>query len=327
MTTSSEFPLLPLRDVVVYPHMVIPLFVGRDKSIQALDAAMSANKQVLLVAQRDPGDDDPGRDGLYEMGTLATILQLLKLPDGTVKVLVEGERRARITELDDIGSYQRAEVELLDDSALDEREAEVLVRSLMSQFEQFVQLGKKVPAEVVSSLSSIEEPGRLVDTMAAHLSLKLDEKQKILEILPLRDRVEHVLGVLDGEIDLLQVEKRIRGRVKKQMERSQREYYLNEQMKAIQKEMGNLEDGHSEFDDLRRKIDEAGMSEEALAKANAELNKLKMMSPMSAEATVVRSYIDWLTAVPWKKATKVKHDIQRAEKVLEEDHYGLEEVK
>ena len=327
MTTPAEFPLLPLRDVVVYPHMVIPLFVGRDKSIQALEAAMAGNKQVLLVAQRDASDDDPGRDALYDVGTLATILQLLKLPDGTVKVLVEGERRARLVELEEVEGYQSAEIELLEEGALDERESEVLVRSLMSQFEQFVQLGKKVPAEVVSSLSSIDEPGRLVDTMVAHLSLKLDEKQKILEILPLRDRVEHVLGVLDGEIDLLQVEKRIRGRVKKQMERSQREYYLNEQMKAIQKEMGNLDEGEGEFDELRRKIDNAGMPEEALNKANAELNKLKMMSPMSAEATVVRSYIDWLTAVPWKKASKVRHDIARAEKVLENDHYGLEEVK
>jgi ATP-dependent Lon protease len=327
MTTPAEYPLLPLRDVVVYPHMVIPLFVGRDKSIQALEAAMAGNKQVLLVAQRDASDDDPGRDALYDVGTLATILQLLKLPDGTVKVLVEGERRARLVELEEVEGYQSAEIELLEEGALDERESEVLVRSLMSQFEQFVQLGKKVPAEVVSSLSSIDEPGRLVDTMVAHLSLKLDEKQKILEILPLRDRVEHVLGVLDGEIDLLQVEKRIRGRVKKQMERSQREYYLNEQMKAIQKEMGNLDEGEGEFDELRRKIDNAGMPEEALNKANAELNKLKMMSPMSAEATVVRSYIDWLTAVPWKKASKVRHDIARAEKVLENDHYGLEEVK
>ena len=327
MTTPAEYPLLPLRDVVVYPHMVIPLFVGRDKSIQALEAAMAGNKQVLLVAQRDASDDDPGRDALYDVGTLATILQLLKLPDGTVKVLVEGERRARLVELEEAEGYQSAEIELLEEGALDERESEVLVRSLMSQFEQFVQLGKKVPAEVVSSLSSIDEPGRLVDTMVAHLSLKLDEKQKILEILPLRDRVEHVLGVLDGEIDLLQVEKRIRGRVKKQMERSQREYYLNEQMKAIQKEMGNLDEGEGEFDELRRKIDNAGMPEEALSKANAELNKLKMMSPMSAEATVVRSYIDWLTAVPWKKASKVRHDIARAEKVLENDHYGLEEVK
>ena len=327
MTTHSDFPLLPLRDVVVYPHMVIPLFVGRERSIEALEAAMSGDKQVLLVAQRNPADDDPVRDELYGLGTVATILQLLKLPDGTVKVLVEGEQRARITALREQDGYQLASAELLAEAALDEREGEVLVRSLMSQFEQFVQLGKKVPAEVVSSLSSIDEPSRLVDTMAAHLTLKLEQKQEILEILPLRERVEHVLGVLDGEIDLLQVEKRIRGRVKKQMERSQREYYLNEQMKAIQKEMGGLDDNGGEFDDLKKKIDDAGMPEEAKGKAMAELNKLKMMSPMSAEATVVRSYIDWLSNVPWKKASKVRNDLDHAEQVLEADHYGLEEVK
>ena len=327
MTTSSEFPLLPLRDVVVYPHMVIPLFVGRDKSIEALEAAMAGDKQVLLVAQRDPGEDDPGRDGIYSLGTVATILQLLKLPDGTVKVLVEGEQRARIEHVEELGTYQVARAVPLEESELDDRESEVLIRSLMSQFEQFVQLGKKVPAEVLSSLSSIEEPGRLVDTMAAHLTLKLDQKQEILEILPLRERVEHVLGVLDGEIDLLQVEKRIRGRVKKQMERSQREYYLNEQMKAIQKEMGSGEDGNNEFDELKSRIDAAGMSKEALTKATTELNKLKMMSPMSAEATVVRSYIEWLCNVPWKKASKVRYDPVRAEGVLDADHYGLDEVK
>ncbi|HDZ57507.1 MAG TPA: endopeptidase La [Pseudomonas xinjiangensis] len=327
MTTLSDFPLLPLRDVVVYPHMVIPLFVGRNKSIEALEAAMSGDKQVLLVAQRDPADDDPSKDQLYSLGTVATILQLLKLPDGTVKVLVEGEQRARIEEVEELEGYQQAAAELLAEAPMDSRESEVLIRSLMSQFEQFVQLGKKVPSEVVSSLSSIEEPSRLVDTMAAHLTLKLEQKQGILEILPLRERVEHVLGVLDAEIDLLQVEKRIRGRVKKQMERSQREYYLNEQMKAIQKEMGGLEEGHSELEGIQKKIDEAGMSKEAHAKAMAEFNKLKMMSPMSAEATVVRSYIDWLTNVPWKKTSKVRHDLKRAQEVLENDHYGLEEVK
>ncbi|WP_150304021.1 endopeptidase La [Pseudomonas saliphila] len=327
MTTLSDFPLLPLRDVVVYPHMVIPLFVGRDKSIEALEAAMAGDKQVLLVAQREPGDDDPRQDALYAMGTVATILQLLKLPDGTVKVLVEGEQRARIDSVRELPLYQEARVELFDEVALDERESEVLIRSLMSQFEQFVQLGKKVPSEVVSSLSSIEEPSRLVDTMAAHLTLKLDQKQTILEILPLRERVEHVLGVLDAEIDLLQVEKRIRGRVKKQMERSQREYYLNEQMKAIQKEMGGLDEGNNELEGIQKKIDDAGMTKEAHAKAIAELNKLKMMSPMSAEATVVRSYIEWLCNVPWKKASKVRHDLKRAQDVLENDHYGLEEVK
>jgi len=327
MTTLNQFPLLPLRDVVVYPHMVIPLFVGREKSIEALEVAMAGSKQVLLVAQRDPADDDPIQAQLYSLGTVATILQLLKLPDGTVKVLVEGEQRARIEAIEELEGYQEATAELLPETTLDSREAEVLVRSLMSQFEQFVQLGKKIPSEVVSSLSSIDDPSRLVDTMTAHLTLKLEQKQAILEILPLRERVEHVMGVIDGEIDLLQVEKRIRGRVKKQMERSQREYYLNEQMKAIQKEMGSLEDGNNELEAIQKKIDDAGMTKEAHAKATAELNKLKMMSPMSAEATVVRSYIDWLSNVPWKKASKVRHDLKRAQEVLEADHYGLEEVK
>jgi ATP-dependent Lon protease len=327
MTSPSVFPLLPLRDVVVYPHMVIPLFVGRSKSIEALEAAMIGDKQVLLLTQRDPADDDPQAAQLYDMGTVATVLQLLKLPDGTVKVLVEGEQRARVQQVDEMDEYQQATVQLIDEAVQDEREGEVLVRTLMSQFEQFVNLGKKVPPEAVTSLSGIEDPRRLVDTMAAHLTLKVEQKQKILEIADVRDRFEHVLGVLDTEIDLLQVEKRIRGRVKKQMERSQREYYLNEQMKAIQKEMGSGEDGNSELDELQRKIESAGMTKEALDKATTELNKLKLMSPMSAEATVVRSYIEWLTNVPWKKASRVRHDLEHAQKVLDGDHYGLEEVK
>ena len=327
MTSPSVFPLLPLRDVVVYPHMVIPLFVGRSKSIEALEAAMLGDKQVLLLTQRNPADDDPVEKELYAMGTLATILQLLKLPDGTVKVLVEGEQRAQVERVDELDSYQQAHVQLLDDQLQDDREGEVLVRTLMSQFEQFANLGKKIPPEAVSSLSGIEDPRRLVDTMAAQLNLKVEQKQKILEISSVRERVEHVLGVLDTEIDLLQVEKRIRGRVKKQMERSQREYYLNEQMKAIQKEMGNSEDGSSELDELERKVEAAGMSKEALEKAKTELNKLKMMSPMSAEATVVRSYIEWLSNVPWSKTSRVRHDLEHAQKVLDDDHYGLEEVK
>ncbi|MCL5042890.1 MAG: endopeptidase La [Gammaproteobacteria bacterium] len=327
MSQFSELPLLPLRDVVVYPHMVIPLFVGRDRSIAALEAAMADGKQILLVAQRDPAEDDPGADGLYRVATVATILQLLKLPDGTVKVLVEGEQRANITAIEDVSGYLQASLEALPAAQIDERESEVLVRSLMSQFEQFVQVGKKIPSEVISTLADIEDADRLVDSMAAHLNLKLEQKQDILEIIPVRERVEHVLGVLDGEIELLEVEKRIRGRVKKQMERSQREYYLNEQMKAIQKEMGGSEDEQSELETLQKKIDTVGMSEEARKKASTELGKLKMMSPMSAEATVVRSYIDWLTQVPWKQASKVKHDLARAESVLEADHYGLDEVK
>ncbi|SFQ67935.1 ATP-dependent Lon protease [Halopseudomonas formosensis] len=327
MTSSSVFPLLPLRDVVVFPHMVIPLFVGRSKSIEALEAAMQGDKQVLLMTQRNPAVDDPEAEDLYRVGTLATILQLLKLPDGTVKVLVEGEQRAQVEQLEEVDGYQQARVQLVEEPLPEEREAEVLARTLMSQFEQFVNLGKKVPPEAVSSLSGIEDVRRLVDTMTAHLNLKVEQKQQILEIASVRDRVEHVLGVLDTEIDLLQVEKRIRGRVKKQMERSQREYYLNEQMKAIQKEMGASEDGSSELDELQKRVESAGMSKEALEKAKAELNKLKMMSPMSAEATVVRSYIEWLANVPWKKTTKVRHDLDHAQKVLDSDHYGLDEVK
>ncbi|WP_339542447.1 endopeptidase La [Pseudomonas sp. JAI120] len=327
MKTTIELPLLPLRDVVVYPHMVIPLFVGREKSIEALEAAMTGDKQILLLAQRNPADDDPGEDALYRVGTIATVLQLLKLPDGTVKVLVEGEQRGAVERFMEVDGHLRAEVVLIDEVEAPERESEVFVRSLLSQFEQYVQLGKKVPAEVLSSLNSIDEPSRLVDTMAAHMALKIEQKQDILEIIDLSARVEHVLALLDAEIDLLQVEKRIRGRVKKQMERSQREYYLNEQMKAIQKELGDSEEGHNEIEELKKRIDAAGLPKDALTKATAELNKLKQMSPMSAEATVVRSYIDWLVQVPWKAQTKVRLDLARAEDILDADHYGLEEVK
>ncbi|AZE90019.1 endopeptidase La [Pseudomonas orientalis] len=327
MKTTIELPLLPLRDVVVYPHMVIPLFVGREKSIEALEAAMTGDKQILLLAQKNPADDDPGEDALYRVGTVATVLQLLKLPDGTVKVLVEGEQRGAVERFMEVDGHLRAEVALIDEVEAPERESEVFVRSLLSQFEQYVQLGKKVPAEVLSSLNSIDEPSRLVDTMAAHMALKIEQKQDILEIIDLPARVEHVLALLDGEIDLLQVEKRIRGRVKKQMERSQREYYLNEQMKAIQKELGDGEEGHNEIEELKKRIDAAGLPKDALTKATAELNKLKQMSPMSAEATVVRSYIDWLVQVPWKAQTKVRLDLTRAEEILDADHYGLEEVK
>ncbi|WNC11348.1 endopeptidase La [Pseudomonas coleopterorum] len=327
MKTTIELPLLPLRDVVVYPHMVIPLFVGREKSIEALEAAMSGEKQILLLAQKNPADDDPGEDALYRVGTVATVLQLLKLPDGTVKVLVEGEQRGSVEQFLEIDGHVRAEVQLIDEVDAPDRESEVFVRTLLGQFEQYVQLGKKVPAEVLSSLNSIDEPGRLVDTMAAHMALKIEQKQEILEIIELPARVEHVLALLDAEIDLLQVEKRIRGRVKKQMERSQREYYLNEQMKAIQKELGDGEEGHNEVEELKKRIDAAGLPKDALAKATAELNKLKQMSPMSAEATVVRTYIDWLVQVPWQAQSKVRLDLARAESILDADHYGLEEVK
>jgi ATP-dependent Lon protease len=320
-------PVLPLRDVVVYPHMVIPLFVGREKSIQALDVAMRGDKRIMLVAQKQADVDDPKGEDLYRIGTVATILQLLKLPDGTVKVLVEGVDRARIDKLS-AGDHYAAELALLPDvEAYDEREMDVLARSVISQFEQYVKLNKKVPPEVLTALAGIEHAGRLADTVAAHMSLKLGEKQKVLEILDIRKRLEHILVAIEGEMDVLQIEKRIRGRVKAQMEKSQREYYLNEQMKAIQKELGEMDEGGNEITELEQKIAHAGMPKEAREKATSELNKLKMMSPMSAEATVVRNYIDWLVKVPWKKRTKVLKDIARAEQVLDEDHYGLEKVK
>ena len=324
---TSRVPVLPLRDVVVYPHMVIPLFVGRDKSIVALDRAMNAGKRILLIAQRKADKDDPGPSDLYEVGTLATILQLLKLPDGTVKVLVEGGERARVTDMA-VGDHFAAEIEsLAEDDRHDEREIDVLVRSIIAQFEQYVKLNKKVPPEILTSLNGIDEPGRLADTVAAHMALKLSEKQRILEITDVKARLEQILGIIEGEIDVLQIEKRIRGRVKQQMEKSQREYYLNEQMKAIQKELGEMEDAPNELGDLENRIDSAGMPKEAKEKATSELNKLKLMSPMSAEATVVRNYIDWLLKAPWKKRSKVLRDLSRAEEVLEEDHYGLEKVK
>jgi ATP-dependent Lon protease len=325
--SPNVVPVLPLRDVVVYPHMVIPLFVGREKSILALDLAMKSDKRIVLIAQKQADVDDPKADDLYRIGTVATILQLLKLPDGTVKVLVEGVERTRIDKLY-AGEMFAAEITALPDvEQYDEREMDVLTRSVISQFEQYVKLNKKVPPEILTSRAGIEQPGRLADTVAAHMSLKLGEKQKVLEIQDVRKRLEHLLAVIEGEMDVLQIEKRIRGRVKQQMEKSQREYYLNEQMKAIQKELGEMEDSPNELAELEQKIAKAGMSKEARDKATAELNKLKLMSPMSAEATVVRNYVDWLVKVPWKKRTKVHKDIARAEKVLDEDHYGLEKVK
>ena len=322
-----RYPMLPLRDVVVFPHMVIPLFVGREKSIKALDHAMESGKQIFLAAQHDAADDDPSPEHIYEIGTVANILQLLKLPDGTVKVLVEGTARAAIVRY--VQSEEAFEVDAVDvnDELIDEREAEVLIRTVVTEFEQYVKLNQKIPPEVLTSLSGIEEPGRLADTIAAHLTLRNEEKQKILEYASSRERLEHILGIMESEIDLLQVEKRIRGRVKKQMEKSQREYYLNEQMKAIQNELGEMEDAPNEMDELQKKIEEAGMSKEALEKAESELKKLRMMSPMSAEATVVRNYIDWLVQVPWKKRTRVSKDLAKAESILEGDHYGLEKVK
>jgi ATP-dependent Lon protease len=324
----GAIPVLPLRDVVVYPHMVIPLFVGREKSINALDTAMQVDKKILLVAQKNAEIDDPSIDDIHEIGTLSTILQLLKLPDGTVKVLVEGVERARITSFDSVEAFFTANVEIVHSSDEDkEKELGVLTRSLLAIFDQYVKLNKKVPPEILTSLSGIDEPGRLADTIAAHMSLKLDEKQRLLEIESSRERLERLMGLIESEIDVMQIEKRIRGRVKQQMEKSQREYYLNEQMKAIQKELGEMEDAPNELEELQQKIEKAGMSKEAKAKANSELNKLRMMSPMSAEATVVRNYIDWLVSVPWKKRSKIRHDLAAAEAVLEEDHYGLEKVK
>ena len=328
VATRSVVPVLPLRDVVVYPYMVIPLFVGREKSIKALDAAMADNKQILLVAQRSADVDDPKPADLYDVGTLANILQLLKLPDGTVKVLVEGNQRARLERIVEGEGYLGADILPSEDEIdMPEREMEVLMRSAIDLFDQYVKLNKKVPPEVLTSLASIDEPSRLADTMAAHMALKLDEKQHVLEMSSVRARLEHLMALMEGENDILQMEKRIRGRVKRQMEKNQREYYLNEQMKAIQKELGELDEAPNELEDLADKIEKAGMSKEAKAKATAELNKLKLMSPMSAEATVVRNYIDALISVPWKKRTKVRNDIARAQEVLDADHYGLEKVK
>ena len=324
---SGRISVLPLRDVVVYPHMVIPLFVGREKSIVALDRAMDGGKKILLIAQQKADLDDPSGDDLYEIGTLATILQLLKLPDGTVKVLVEGGERARVDNLIVEDHFSAEFTILVDEEREGDREVGLLVRSIVGQFEHYVKLNKKIPPEILTSLAGIDEPGRLADTVAAHMALKLSEKQRILEIIDVKERLEQVLGIIEIELDVLQIEKRIRGRVKQQMEKSQREYYLNEQMKAIQKELGDLDDVPMELDDLENKIEAAGMSKEAYEKATSELSKLKQMSPMSAEATVVRNYLDWLLKAPWKKRSKVIRKLDRAEKVLDEDHYGLEKVK
>ena len=326
-SSKTLFPLLPLRDVVVYPQIVQPLFVGRPKSIKALEVAMASNKQVLLVAQKNASDDEPAADDLYQIGTVATILQLIRLPDGTVKVLVEGLERAQLRNVSFVEDHFRAETLSLQTEAIAEKEAELLIRSLLSQFEQYVQLSKKIPPEVVTSISSIDEPGRLVDTIANHMTLQLQEKQNLLELVSLQARIEHLMALIESEIDLFQVEKRIRGRVKKQMEKSQREYYLNEQMKAIQKEMGEMDDVPNEAEELKTRIDNAGMPKEAKEKALSELNKLKQMSPMSSEASVVRTYLDWMVNIPWKKRSKLRLDLVNAEKILETDHYGLKEVK
>ena len=323
---NLELPLLALRDVVVFPHMVIPLFVGRPKSIKALEAAMDANKSILLVAQKSAAKDEPEIEDLYGIGCVASILQMLKLPDGTVKVLVEGAQRARLNSVDDQKTLFVSQVNLL---AADERtnhEIEAMRRAILTQFDQYVKLNKKIPPEILTSLAGIEEPGRLADTIAAHLPLKLEQKQEVLETLDVGERLEKLLSQLESELDILQVEKRIRGRVKRQMEKSQREYYLNEQVKAIQKELGEGEEG-ADIEEMEKKIREAGLSKEALAKANAEMKKLKLMSPMSAEATVVRNFIETLVGLPWKKKSRISKDLVLAEKTLDKDHFGLEKVK
>ena len=325
---DNLIPVLPLRDVVVYPHMVIPLFVGRQRSIDALDVAMKDNKQILLVAQKEAEVDEPEFTDLYEIGTLANILQLLKLPDGTVKVLVEGIQRSKVLIYKETGSFFSAAVEKIDDVfSLSEKERDVLQRAVTNTFDQYVKLNSKIPPEVLNALAGIDDSSRLADTMAAHMSLKVSEKQTVLETADIEKRLEGLMALMEGEVDLLEMEKKIRVRVKQQMEKNQREYYLNEQMKAIQKELGDMDDVPNEIEELEKKIGNAGMSKEAKKKASAELNKLKLMPTMSAEATVVRNYIDWMVNVPWKKKTKVSHDLKIAEQVLEAEHYGLEKVK
>ena len=325
--TATELPLLPLRDVVVYPQMVVPLFVGREKSILALEESMAQHKQILLVAQKNAADDNPDPSAVYTVGTLANILQMLKLPDGTVKVLVEGSERVFLHNISENAGFFVAGFTPVEESPLGDRESDVLMRTLISQFEQYVNLSKKIPSEVVTTLSGIEEIDRLADTVATHMTISLEQKQQVLEEPSIKSRVEILLGFIESEVELFQIEQRIRGRVKKQMEKSQREYYLNEQMKAIQKELGDMEDGQNEIELLEKRLKDSGMPKAAMDKTRNELNKLKMMSPMSAEASVLRSYVDWMLNVPWKQRSKVRHDIPRAEKTLNEDHYGLEEVK
>ena len=328
VSVLPELPVLPLRDVVVFPSMVIPLFVGREKSIKALDIAMDLDKRILLVAQKSPETDDPGAADLYEVGTLAQVLQLLKLPDGTIKVLVEGVSRVRVKQVREFDGALAGKADLLETAEQrDPREVEAIVRSLMGLFEQYIKTNRKLPPELMQTLSGIDEPNRLADTISAHLSVRLAEKQRLLEAVDVAQRLELLVGLVDGEIDVQQLEKRIRGRVKSQMEKSQREYYLNEQMKAIQKELGDLDDAPNDIEDITRKIAEAGMPKPVETKAKAELNKLKQMSPMSAEAAVVRNYLDWLLGVPWKKRTKIRKDLKVAQETLDADHYGLEKVK
>ena len=324
---TAIFPVLPLRDIVVFPHMIVPLFVGRDKSVKALEDVMQDDKQILLVAQKNAGQDDPTVEDIYEIGTIGTVLQLLKLPDGTVKVLVEGSQRAKIVRYTENEDFFQAEAELLQDTVDDSKDLEALSRSVVTQFEQYIKLNKKIPPEVLVSLNQIEDPGKLSDTIASHLALKISEKQELLEFVSPADRLERAYSFMESEIGVLQVEKRIRNRVKRQMEKTQREYYLNEQLKAIQKELGETEDGRDEAGEFEERIEKTKLSKDAREKATQELKKLKSMSPMSAEATVVRNYLDWILSIPWGQRSRVKKDIKAAEKILNTDHYGLEKVK
>jgi ATP-dependent Lon protease len=324
---TETFPVLPLRDIVVFPHMIVPLFVGREKSVRALEEVMKNDKQIFLVAQKDAAEDDPHTDDIYTIGTVGTVLQLLKLPDGTVKVLVEGTKRAAIVSYADNDDFLEAEASFLEESAEAGAEEAALARTVVSQFESYVKLNKKIPPEVLVSINQVEDPAKLADTVAAHLSLKIPEKQELLELGSVRERLERVFAHMEGEIDVLEVEKRIRSRVKRQMEKTQREYYLNEQMKAIQKELGDGEDGKDEIAELEEKIEKTKLSKEAKEKAQAEMKKLRNMSPMSAEATVVRNYLDWIVSIPWKKRSKVSKDLKKAQEILDADHYGLDKVK
>ena len=320
-------PVLPLRDIVVFPHMIVPLFVGREKSVRALEDVMKDDKQILLVAQKNAAQDDPSTSDIYTVGTIGTVLQLLKLPDGTVKVLVEGGQRAKILRYADNDEFFQAWAGVMDEEGEDDKEVEALMRTAVSQFEQYIKLNRKIPPEVLVSINQIDEPGKLADTVASHLNLKIPEKQELLEVAPIGARLEKIYSYMEGEIGVMQVEKRIRNRVKRQMEKTQREYYLNEQMKAIQKELGEGEDGKDELAEIEERIKKTKLSKEAREKAGAEFKKLRSMSPMSAESTVVRNYLDWLLGIPWKKRTKIKRDIGRAERILDEDHYGLEKIK
>ena len=326
-TTTKTLPVLPLRDIVVFPNMIVPLFVGREKSVRALEAVMQGDKEILLVAQKDASVDEPGADDIYRYGAVSNVLQLLKLPDDTVKVLVEGRRRARISGLTDNTDFFEAQAEILEEATPDEQSVQALMRSVQEQFEQYVKVSRKVPNEVLATVEKIDDASKLADTVAQHLQLKLSDKQELLEILSIEDRLEQVLSRMNGELDVIQVEKKIRGRVKRQMEKTQREYYLNEQMKAIQRELGDGDEERNELDELEERIRKTKLSKEAREKADAELKKLKNMSPMSAEATVVRNYLDWLLSIPWGSKGRVKKDINAAEAVLNDDHYGLEKVK